>query len=197
MKIRGYRVELGEVEVMLRDHPAVHDAVVVCADHHGDKRLVAYVAPRAGRSVTASDLRAFMQGRAPGYLVPSVFVTIGEVPLTPNGKVDRRALPAPDDARFGAGAPGTPPETPAEQAIARIFGSVLRVDGIGQGRQLLRPRRALAAGHADRGARARRAARGRAVAHAVHVAIRRRVCRSGGRCRDAGRDLDSTGHSPC
>ncbi|MFL6236839.1 MAG: amino acid adenylation domain-containing protein, partial [Thermoanaerobaculia bacterium] len=121
VKVRGFRIEPGEVEAALRRHPQVREAVVLARD----ERLVAWVvagedAPEAG------ELRDFLRGSLPAALVPSVFVRLAELPLTPTGKVDRRALPAPDldAAREEA------PRTPAEEVLARIFQEILGVSAV-------------------------------------------------------------------
>ncbi len=96
-QIRGFRVELGEVEARLVQHPQVREAVVVVReDEPGDKRLVAYVVPQAESVLTASDLRQYVKQQLPGYMVPAAFVVLASFPLTPNGKVDRRTLPDPN-----------------------------------------------------------------------------------------------------
>jgi amino acid adenylation domain-containing protein len=96
VKIRGYRVELGEVETALAGHPSVRAAAVVAReDAPGDRRLVAYLIPGNDQIVTAAGLRRFLEGKLPSYMVPSAFVKLNAFPLTPNGKLDRLALPAP------------------------------------------------------------------------------------------------------
>jgi amino acid adenylation domain-containing protein len=96
VKVRGYRIELGEIEVVLAQHPAVREAVVVAReDEPGDKRLVAYVIPHPGHSVTTPQMRRHLEGKLPEYMVPAAFVELTRFPLTPNGKVNRLALPTP------------------------------------------------------------------------------------------------------
>ncbi|ALG07358.1 non-ribosomal peptide synthetase [Kibdelosporangium phytohabitans] len=124
VKIRGFRIEPGEVEAALLRHPGVAEAVVVAREDNGHKRLVAYVVP-----VGALDLRGWLKGILPDYMVPSVFVELDELPLTPSGKVDRRALPVPE---FGTDAKGAvPPRTEVERELVRIWSDVLGVGPIG------------------------------------------------------------------
>jgi len=108
IKIRGFRVELGEIETVLSKHPAVREvAVVAREDAQGDKRLVAYFVAKQGWQVLASDLRSHLQAQLPDHMVPSAFVGLQTMPLTPNGKINRRGLPAPelDAARDGFAIP--------------------------------------------------------------------------------------------
>jgi acyl carrier protein len=130
VKVRGYRIEPGEIEARLAEHPEVREAVVLAReDAPGEKRLVAYVA--GGEGASAEALRAHLGAALPAYMVPSAFVRLDSFPLTPTGKLDRRALPAPEgegDARHGYEAPVG--ET--EKALAEIFAEVLGVERIGR-----------------------------------------------------------------
>ncbi|HEX8852917.1 MAG TPA: amino acid adenylation domain-containing protein, partial [Pyrinomonadaceae bacterium] len=132
VKIRGFRIELGEIETALAAHASVHEtAVMVREDAPGDKRLVAYVVPRAGELTSTSELRSFIKQRLPEYMLPSAFVLLDALPLTPNGKVDRKALPAPEGERPELNAEFTAPRTPAEEQLAAIWQQVLRVERVG------------------------------------------------------------------
>ncbi|HSV66607.1 MAG TPA: amino acid adenylation domain-containing protein [Mycobacteriales bacterium] len=127
VKIRGFRVELGEVETALRRHPDVAEAVVLAReDTPGHKRLVGYVVPRG--SVDTGALQAFLDGALPAYLVPGALVTIDRVPLTPNGKLDRKALPAP---RTLTGRGYVAPRGADEEALARVWAEVLGAERVG------------------------------------------------------------------
>ena len=129
VKVRGYRVELREIEASLGLHPAVAEAVVVAReDAPGDRRLTAYVVPRNGEA-GASELRAFLRERLPDYMVPASFVALDALPTTPSGKVDRRALPSPD--RLGPEGVYTAPRTPAEETVAAIWRAVLGAGRVG------------------------------------------------------------------
>jgi amino acid adenylation domain-containing protein len=136
LKIRGFRVEPGEVEAALTAHPAV-SAAVVCAvtARDGEQRLAAYVAGGAGASAggpDADDLRRFLTGRLPGHLVPTHLSVLAELPRLPNGKVDRAALPAPDPERPAAGTPYTAPVGPVEEAVATVWADLLGVARVGR-----------------------------------------------------------------
>ncbi|HEV2782817.1 MAG TPA: non-ribosomal peptide synthase/polyketide synthase [Actinophytocola sp.] len=127
VKIRGFRIEPGEIEAALRRHPDVADAVVVAAEHDGHKRLVAYVVPADS---AAPDLRSWLAGSLPDYMVPAAFVVLDELPLTPSGKVNRRALPEPE-AGSGREDRYVAPSGPVESALADLWSDVLRLDRVG------------------------------------------------------------------
>lgn len=131
VKLRGFRVELGEIEAALASHPAIRECVVVArAESNGEKRLIAYfVADDAPPSV--SELRAFMNGQLPDYVVPSAFVKLDALPLSANGKVNRLALPVPDNARPELAAAYVAPQTTIEKRLSEIWSEVLRIERVG------------------------------------------------------------------
>jgi nonribosomal peptide synthetase DhbF len=132
IKIRGYRIELGEIEAALSAHPAIQAVVAAVRDARADDpRLVAYVRYREGQSATVGDLKRDLRLRLPDYMVPSIILPVDAIPLTPNGKVDRAALPNPFAAVPDAGELHGPPTTPMEQALAEIWKSVLKIDRVG------------------------------------------------------------------
>ncbi len=185
VKIRGHRIELGEIEAALALHPGVAQAVVVARDDWGDRRLVAYVVPVEGEAPTAAELRAFLRGRLPEPMEPAAFVSLPALPLTPNRKIDRKALPVPA-AGAAAGAYAAPRD-PVEEVLAGIWAEVLRVESGRHRRRLLRPRRPLPARHPGRLARPAGPGRGAAGAldlRAPDGARLRRPARGGG---EAGR----------
>jgi amino acid adenylation domain-containing protein len=132
VKIRGYRVEPGEVAEALRGHDKVQQAAVVAApDKNGDLRLVGYV---VGSVTTASDveaIRAHLSAQLPEHMVPSLIVPIEAIPLMPNGKLDKAALPAPETAALGSGTDYVAPRTPTEETLAGIWADVLGLDRVG------------------------------------------------------------------
>jgi acyl-coenzyme A synthetase/AMP-(fatty) acid ligase/acyl carrier protein len=132
VKLRGFRIELGEIEVVLRQHPAVREAVVVVReDEPGDTRLVAYLVASREDEPASGAVRNFLVGQLPGYMIPSAIVWLKALPLTPSGKLDRKALPILDRAQLGAGEAFVPPRSPLEQTLAGIWAEVLRVERIG------------------------------------------------------------------
>ncbi|MET0623231.1 MAG: amino acid adenylation domain-containing protein [Pyrinomonadaceae bacterium] len=132
VKVRGSRVELGEVEAVLASHPSVRAAAAaVREDAPGDQRLVAYAVASGRPAPSTSELHAFMRERLPDYMLPSAFVMLDALPLTANGKVDRKALPAPDNLRPELGGEFVAPRTPAEGLLAGIWAEVLGVEQVG------------------------------------------------------------------
>jgi acyl carrier protein len=129
VKIRGFRVEPGEIEAALLAHPAVREAAVLARRDGGEPRLVAYVVGN-GTTPETADLLAFLAARLPAYMVPTAFVALDALPLTPNGKLDRAALPAPE--RLGQpAATWVAPSTPLEEILARETEELLGVPRVG------------------------------------------------------------------
>jgi amino acid adenylation domain-containing protein len=130
VKVRGFRVETEEVSATLLKHPSVREAVVVVSGGtHDERRLVAYLVPEDGRAPTTAGLRDFLKSRLPDYMLPSAFVTLERLPQGPNGKLDRRALPAPNGHEPDEGC--VPPGTPVEKALAGIWAEALGVGRVG------------------------------------------------------------------
>ncbi|MEV5427837.1 non-ribosomal peptide synthase/polyketide synthase [Streptomyces sp. NPDC052701] len=136
VKIRGYRIEPGEIEAALHTHPGVGAAAVgVYEDGAGTRRLVAHVVGAGGRAEPppAAELRSHLERLLPAHMVPAAYVPMAALPLTANGKLDRRALPAPGPDGFAAGTDRTAPRTPAERAVAAAWTDVLDTDEVGAG----------------------------------------------------------------
>ncbi len=132
VKVRGFRIELSEIETVLRAHADVDDAVVmVHEDAQHEKRLVAYIVPVQEIGPTPTDLRAHLQTQLPDYMVPSVFMSLRELPLTPNGKVNRKALPAPDQTRPDLAASFLAPRDPLEQQLASLWEVIFDLERVG------------------------------------------------------------------
>ncbi|MDJ0732652.1 MAG: amino acid adenylation domain-containing protein [Nostocaceae cyanobacterium] len=131
VKIRGFRIELGEIETVLSQHPGVGQTVaIVREDVAGDKRLVVYVVSDEQQTPTSADLHSFLKHKLPGYMLPSAIVFLPDLPLTANGKIDRKALPAPDFHRELT-ASFVAPRNEVEQTLAQIWAEVLRVESVG------------------------------------------------------------------
>ncbi len=125
VKLRGFRIELGEIEALLNQNEAVQSScVIVREDNLGDKRLVAYVVPRPEINLTINEIRQFLRAKLPDYMVPTAFVLLDTFPLTPNGKIDRRALPVPDLQSKGE---YIAPRNPIEEKMAQIWAEVLKL----------------------------------------------------------------------
>jgi amino acid adenylation domain-containing protein len=132
VKLRGYRIELSEIEATLATHPDVRQAVVVAReDEPGEKRLVAYVVAQADAALERNGLRAHLKMSLPDYMVPFAFVMLAALPLTPNGKVDRRALPVPEAGAGVVHQDYEAPRTPVEEALSEIWREVLRLERVG------------------------------------------------------------------
>ncbi|MEO0946928.1 MAG: amino acid adenylation domain-containing protein, partial [Cyanobacteria bacterium J06641_5] len=139
VKVRGFRIELGEIEAALNQHPDIQQAVVVARslgpsstpDSANNEQLVAYCQPRTGRNLDTAMLKQELQQQLPAYMIPSLFVTLPTIPLTPNGKVNRRALPAPERAIAQQQTEFLPPQTETEQQLAQLWRALLSVEKIG------------------------------------------------------------------
>lgn len=132
VKLRGYRIELGEIEAVLEQHPAVGQSVaLVREDSPGDRRLAAYVVQAARETLQVSELREYVSSKLPEYMVPSAFVLMEKLPLTANGKVDRRALPMPAGDRLAMAQAYIAPGTATEKMLSSIWAEVLHLDQVG------------------------------------------------------------------
>jgi amino acid adenylation domain-containing protein len=132
VKVRGYRIELGEVESALLQHPLVKEAVVTAReDAQGDKRLVAYIVAEGDSSAVTASLRSFLATKLPEYLLPSVFVALEALPLSPNGKVDRKSLPPPDGLRREMEKPFVAPRTAVEEMLSKLWAEILGLEKVG------------------------------------------------------------------
>ncbi len=132
VKVRGFRIELGEIETALREHTAVRDALVLAReDAPGDKRLVAYLLSANGSAPSVSTLRSFLQETLPDYMVPNAFVPLDAFPISPNGKVDRRALPAPSQDAASRETVYVAPRSRVEAQLVAIWQKILQVPQIG------------------------------------------------------------------
>ena len=132
VKLRGFRIELGEIEAVLSEHPGVREvAVLMREDRPGEKQLVAYMSQvEGGEELTVGELRGYVKGRLPEYMVPGVFVVLPALPLTPNAKIDRKALPAPEYSRLTPEYGFVAPRNPEEEILAGIWSEVLGTSSI-------------------------------------------------------------------
>ena len=132
VKIRGFRIELEEIESVLAAHPALQEAAVLAReDALGDKRLVAYVVATREPSPSTDELRGYLKEKLPDYMIPYTFLFLSALPLTANGKIDRRGLPEPDSRRFAGDTARIAPRTPVEEVLAKIWCEVLRLEWVG------------------------------------------------------------------
>lgn len=132
VKVRGYRIELGEIEAIMREHPNVREAVAQAQETAaGDLRLVAYVVAEAECALAATELRAFLKERLPEFMLPSTFVRLDGLPLSPNGKIDRQALAERGGDVLSGGESSVAPRTLVEELLAEIWAAVLDVEKVG------------------------------------------------------------------
>ncbi|HEY2362866.1 MAG TPA: amino acid adenylation domain-containing protein [Candidatus Angelobacter sp.] len=132
VKVRGFRIELGEIEAALGEHPLVREVAVMARDDRpGEKRIVAYILPHKGQLPSTTELRSHLQGRLPDYMLPSAFVMVDSMPLTDTGKIDRSALPGPEEVRPGLAQKYVAPRSALEQVLAGIFVEILKVERVG------------------------------------------------------------------
>ena len=130
VKLRGFRIELGEIEAALRTHPSVcHSAVLVRNDGAANNLLIAYVVPAEGQAVVQSELRRHLKIKLPDYMVPSAFVTMDALPMTPNGKLDQRATPGFDPLQTSHGY--VAPRNEVEETLVEIWAEVLKIERVG------------------------------------------------------------------
>jgi amino acid adenylation domain-containing protein len=128
VKLRGFRIEIGEIEAAIYQHPEIREAVVIVReDRQDDKRLVGYVVSQS-TDISALELRNLLKAKLPDYMIPSAFVVLEKFPLTANGKIDRRALPAPDTSSYIQDRCYQPPGTPTEEVVAAVWLEILGVE---------------------------------------------------------------------
>ncbi|MDF5712387.1 MAG: amino acid adenylation domain-containing protein [Rhizonema sp. NSF051] len=132
IKIRGFRIELGEIEAAISQHPKVRETVVVVrSDSSNSPQIVAYVVFQKEQTLTITQLRDYLESKLPNYMVPAAFVILEALPLTLNGKINRKALPAPDATQLLSESNFTAPSTPIEQMLAGIWAEVLSLEKVG------------------------------------------------------------------
>jgi acyl carrier protein len=131
IKLRGYRIEPGEIETMLGTHPAIQNAVVLTQERGDMQRLVAYLILQPGQVLGSHDLRSYLQDRLPSYMIPSAFVYLDALPLTPNGKLDRHALPMPEESQHADLSDGEEARTPIEELLVGLWRETLEYRQIG------------------------------------------------------------------
>ncbi|GGH50431.1 hypothetical protein GCM10008014_15540 [Paenibacillus silvae] len=132
IKLRGIRIELGEIQSVLESHPLIRECVVlVKEDHKHDQRLVAYIVLKQGESFNSGEIRQFLRKILPEYMVPSTLINLNEIPLSPNGKIDRAALPNPKSEDVVGNSEFTSPQNPMEEILAGIWSQVLGLERVG------------------------------------------------------------------
>ena len=133
MKVRGYRIELAEIERVLEQKESIREAaVIVREDNPGDKRLVAYVVVEGENEQGTKELRGYLEEKLPYYMMPSAIVLMERMPLTPNGKLDRKALPRPEQMREEGEGSSVGFRTPVEEILAGIFEEALKLNRVGR-----------------------------------------------------------------
>ena len=131
VKIRGFRIELGEIEALLASHPQIWETVVLVWDGTtGDKRLVAYIVPQSEITITIDEIRQFLKAKLPSYMIPNAFVILDALPLTANGKIDRRALP-PSESSSEPSEKYVAPRNPIEDILVNVWSEILKVEKVG------------------------------------------------------------------
>ncbi len=131
VKIRGFRIELGEIEALLASHPQIWETVVIVRDDTtGDKRLVAYIVPQSEKTITINEIRQFLKAKLPSYMIPNAFVILDALPLTANGKIDRRALPPPESSSEPS-EKYVAPRNPIEDILVNVWSEILKVEKVG------------------------------------------------------------------
>jgi amino acid adenylation domain-containing protein len=132
IKIRGFRIELGEIEIALCQHPAIKEAVVIPHESgSGNKRLIAYIVLAPEQQLEQAELHPFLRARLPEYMLPTLFIRLDALPLLPNGKIDRQALPSPDEHEKAPEKAYVAPRSPLEETLAHIWEQVLGVERVG------------------------------------------------------------------
>jgi len=132
VKVRGFRIELGEIAKTIRQHPEIDDAFVLALDADSDRsQIVAYAVTNQRSTISATDLRSYVRIKLPDYMVPARFIFLDALPVSPNGKIDRKALPVPGRLRPELDTPFVAGRTPLEKNLAQIWGEVLELDQIG------------------------------------------------------------------
>jgi amino acid adenylation domain-containing protein/FkbH-like protein len=132
VKLRGFRIELGEIEAVLCKHPAVQQTAVTVKDEQAEnKQLVAYVVPTEDETISLEPLREYLKSKLPEYMVPALFIELEALPLTVNGKVDRKALPVAEGLELNTTAQYVPPQTPTQELLAQLWSEVLKRERVG------------------------------------------------------------------
>ncbi|MFS0516447.1 amino acid adenylation domain-containing protein [Nostoc sp. UIC 10607] len=132
VKIRGFRIELGEIEAVLSQHPQVRETIVIVReDIPNDRRLVAYVITHKQSEFSINQVRDFLKEKLPEYMIPSAYILLNELPLSPNGKLDRRALPVPEELRPQLATTYQSPQSHVEKTIAQVWQEVLHLEKVG------------------------------------------------------------------